>query len=1035
MKFLNLNIVNLYKVLPAFIFLAVLFGVWQNVSYATSGYTASFMSNEECNFANKSVPSCPVGISTGDPMSSSKCSVAPHQCVSCNLGAGQICFSDFWQGTPVSLPTLSIDANGVEPLTVTEGDNVTINWTVSDADSCTASHDWSGAKSHADGSYSESLGALSAGSYKYTLSCSNAGGSVDRYTHVTVNSVAKPSVTISLTDYDIPQNGNAEVTWTVTGSADTCTASGDYSGWDTFNPSKLGGTQSFGPINMPNIYEFSIECSNAAGSSGTQTVYLKVGPIFDPPACPLTPQAGRQIVDWSTNSPVLYSNQPPELSISKERSITLVDGQDYEVTVVAYDGSTGRAAGEVQTDESIFIRFKNGASTVYETGATSDIPDGVEQKTVNESVGTFTMAGTADSAVAVHAAWWDDTTANSVRPVCAAIDEVTAAPPAISVTSVPPFGDVQIGSTATGTFVVENTGGGTLTVDANPVISGAYASTYTCVSSSCSSAQSIDAGKTKTYTVEYSPTTVSDGQTASLELTGTFSKTVTLTGNGKAVGPPLPTVNFTSSLAVSINEGQTTDLKWASIGADVDSCKIEELVGGVPTGNIWKTLPQTGTQTVSPTVDSSYRVSCSNSSGWTTAPDDVVVTVNEKPVSPSITPDAGNTNFINDAQIFSILSTDPENEDIYYEVDWDNNGIGDVVTGNVVSGTPVNVNNTWATANTHNFQVRAVDISGNKSNWSSGSITTTAPLPATADLKVSIDGGPWQDSVAGTINTSSNVRLQWSSNQLSCTGTGFNTGGAPNNLPGLDLGSLTAGTHNFDIDCAGATDPIVVDVIQLPNLTVSLPVETPSAGFDVATGNYDFINVTYQIETFGADVGTSFDISFEIDKDGPGVSPYEPAAISPLTLPGLTTASPENGTATFTDVPFGTGATVRAIVDTANSVTESNEGDNEVTLPVAVNPPNLDMSLGLDPSDLVRGGGSVDIDYDTVGTFSMNCTLSGPGITTLSFNPLNDGPTGSLTAEPIVSKSIFTLECEEPLTGAVFIESAIVETTGAVQEI
>jgi hypothetical protein len=224
-----------------------------------------------------------------------------------------------------------------------------------------------------------------------------------------------------------------------------------------------------------------------------------------------------------------------------------------------------------------------------------------------------------------------------------------------------------------------------------------------------------------------------------------------------------------------------------------------------------------------------------------------------------------------------------------------------------------------------------------------------------------------------------------------------------------------------------------------PNLTVSLPSDTPSTGFDPVTGNFNSVQVNYSIELSGSDVTDAFDTVFDIDRDGPGPGGFTDA-ITISRPAGLTLAgAPYNNSVSFTDVPFGGVAVVRARVDVGNNVDEGvlNEGDNTITRTIATGVPPINMDLTLIPSELVRSGGSVDITYDTNATFSMSCELTGPGLATHSFNPSTDGASGTVTAVDIENKSEYTLTCTELVSGTnqVFTETATIETTGYIEEL
>ena len=84
-----------------------------------------------------------------------------------------------------SKPTVSLSAN---PTSVTSGSGSTLNWTSTNATSCTASGAWSGTQA-VSGSYS--TGALTS-SATYTLTCTGTGGSASQSATVTVTASAPP---------------------------------------------------------------------------------------------------------------------------------------------------------------------------------------------------------------------------------------------------------------------------------------------------------------------------------------------------------------------------------------------------------------------------------------------------------------------------------------------------------------------------------------------------------------------------------------------------------------------------------------------------------------------------------------------------------------------------------------------------------------------------------------------------------------------------------------------------------------------------
>ncbi len=99
--------------------------------------------------------------------------------------------------TPVPAPTATFTAS---PISLTSGASSILSWTSSNATACTASGDWTGAKS-VNGT--QTTGALST-SKTYTLTCTGTGGSVTKSATVGVTSVPlPPTPTPNVTTTDI----------------------------------------------------------------------------------------------------------------------------------------------------------------------------------------------------------------------------------------------------------------------------------------------------------------------------------------------------------------------------------------------------------------------------------------------------------------------------------------------------------------------------------------------------------------------------------------------------------------------------------------------------------------------------------------------------------------------------------------------------------------------------------------------------------------------------------------------------------------
>ncbi len=101
---------------------------------------------------------------------------------------------------------------------------------------------------------------------------------------------------------------------------------------------------------------------------------------------------------------------------------------------------------------------------------------------------------------------------------------------------------------------------------------------------------------------------------------------------------------------------------------------------------------------------------------------------NEPPTTPSI---SGETNGkAGKSYEYTLVSTDPEEEDIYYFVYWgDDNSTGWI--GPYDSGEMVTVNHSWEIKDTYNITAQAKDTHGTKSDWATLEVTMPASKQTT----------------------------------------------------------------------------------------------------------------------------------------------------------------------------------------------------------------------------------------------------------------------------------------------------------------
>ncbi|MEK7638628.1 MAG: PKD domain-containing protein [Patescibacteria group bacterium] len=493
--------------------------------------------------------------------------------------------------------------------------------------------------------------------------------------------------------------------------------------------------------------------------------------------------------------------------------------------------------------------------------------------------------------------------------------------------------------------------------------------------------------------------------------------------------PGSPSVNFTingSAGPLTVSSASTLNMAWT--GTNVSSCTAF--------GPGWnKSLPTTtGVDSIQASISTTYLVSCASAVGNKTDTVDVVVQ-NQPPV---MQPILGNNNAIATiAETYTIVAIDPDGNDVSYEVDWDNDGIADQpASGPTASGVSQTINHPWPAAGTYTFQVRAIDTLGAISAWVSKTVIVAPPPPATATLEVSVNGGAWSTGDP-TINPGDTVRVRWrSTSATTCTGTNFNTAGATNNNVGVlvNNGLLAPGTTlPLTLRCSGAggngSDTVSVTIRDLPNLTTpSISVVPNLASFDPVTGAYGSVSVSFTTGNNGGSNSAATNYRL-ILTDRNGARGPRTGTINALAAG----ASHPVITLTESNVLFGL-ITVEVWVDWADSVTEGDESDNYSSFNYDTGLPNPNIDITADKI-VVRSGDSAMLSWDTKASYPMNCSVFGPTISTYTFDPSVDGPTGTLPTGALSTKSNFVLECTEPITSKTFSDTVSIEIEGLVEEI
>ncbi|MDJ0710572.1 MAG: hypothetical protein QNJ14_09290 [Woeseiaceae bacterium] len=149
------------------------------------------------------------------------------------------------------LPSISLSSDSSS---VSSGGSATLTWSVSNADSCSASGGWSGSR---PASGSEQVGPLTSAT-TFTLNCSNQNGDRSASVTIGIDAPGAPSLTFTSSASSVDVNGTVTLTWSA-GNVDSCAASGDWSG-----NKGTSGSESTGPLTAAST--FTLECSGAGGN-------------------------------------------------------------------------------------------------------------------------------------------------------------------------------------------------------------------------------------------------------------------------------------------------------------------------------------------------------------------------------------------------------------------------------------------------------------------------------------------------------------------------------------------------------------------------------------------------------------------------------------------------------------------------------------------------------------------------------------------------------------------------------------------------
>lgn len=490
-------------------------------------------------------------------------------------------------GAPFAAPTVTISAT---PATVMANESTTLSWTGAQAESCTASGDWSGAKSTTGSETIASIGSDST----FTLTCTNAGGSTTQSAVVTVALPAEPVITLTASPATVVYGERSTLEWDAT-NTDSCTGSGSWSG----SKGKKGRTET---ETLTGDSTYTLTCKGPGGSK-TKSVKVNVGappaasPTLSLDASPTSvAYQGDTAVTW-TASNVTGCTASGAWSGSKSASGT----QNFSALTsdATYTLSCSGDAGSITRSVTVAV-----APPSAPTLSLSGNPTSVEYN------GTSLMSWSASNATSCSASGgWSGTKGISGAETVGPLTSDTSYTMTCS----------GIGGSVTRTVSVsvQNPSAPAITLSSNPtsVASGdsAMLTWSTTNATSCSASGAWSGSKGTVGSEAIGP--VNNTSTFTLNCTGpggSNSRSTTIT----VAAPPSVTL---SANPTSVQSGGSSTLTWSSSNAS----------GCTASGDWSGSKATSGSQTItSLTSDSTFTLVCTGTGGSTTRSTTVTIAVN-----------------------------------------------------------------------------------------------------------------------------------------------------------------------------------------------------------------------------------------------------------------------------------------------------------------------------------------------------------------------------------------------------------------------
>lgn len=489
----------------------------------------------------------------------------------------------------LSVPDLSASTNNISftscdikasANTVTTGGSVTISWTTSGFANVTVN-----GVSMPNPNGSQTFTNIQ-NNTTYTLVATTADGKSNCTSTVVVGCVPPvipaPTCTLTPVSTTITSGQSVDLAWTTTNAA-----SASLSGVGAV---ALSGSRNTGPLTSSQNYTLTVVGTN--GQTVTCNSAVTIKPVTQIPSCPISPKAGRVIADFGGKK--LLSNSTLADAQTNLFSANVPAGM-YDITLVAWDGYAGRELAS-QAFETYKVNMYANVTLVGTTNATTDLADNVIEATRVDKVNSRYVLPTAISAVqAKHSAYPNNTSANSLYPICIVFDPVVDEPdpvPSCDAFSASPTSIVRGNSstlswaTTNATIVTIDNGVGAVPVDGTYSVSPLDTTTYTLTATDAKNQR-----KTCTATITVTPPTnttpVCDAFTASPTTLPAGGGNVNLTwsttnATAVSIAPILGNVAVDGSATTSITS-TTNFVLTATNGTSTAQCPVTVTVASTPT--------------------------------------------------------------------------------------------------------------------------------------------------------------------------------------------------------------------------------------------------------------------------------------------------------------------------------------------------------------------------------------------------------------------------------------------------------------------